>query len=203
MARVEMRELVRSVRGQAPNGETPPGHIMGMVSSVRSAIHRVHSTSPEAGKIQIRKKLDKWLVGASSTNPGTRATATAAGNYIATVEQYADWQDQSKLKFLGWEEKGIVRYSDDDLVEVLVRVVMEDSAGKIWGRVVLWDRGKLSLQAASLMASPAVEILDDRYGVEDVGGIETWQCRTGESYAINAANARALRTAVATHVAGM
>lgn len=207
MPTVEMRELALSVRGRrstgAGSGGMPPPHIMGMVSGVRSAIREAHVTSPAAGKSKIAGSLGGWLAWAGDPNPGRRATATAAANYIDAVERCADWHAASPLVFRTWEEKGIVRYSPADVVDVVVRIVLEDLNGRIWGRLVFWDGPPLSVDAAELLASPAVEVLDARYRARGVAGVEVWQCRTNEAHTVTSAQARARRPQVAVHVANM
>jgi hypothetical protein len=50
-----------------------------------------------------------------------------------------------------WGERGTVRYSDDDAVDVLVRavVVSAPTPDTIAGRVILWDRAKLDQEGAA------------------------------------------------------
>lgn len=206
MPTVGMRDLTLSVRGVSRSrGGTgaPPAHIMGMVSSVRSAIREVHATSPQAGETKIRTSLGGWLGWAGDSNPGRRASATAAANYISAVEQCASWQSLSPLTYRTWEAKGTVCYNASDAIEVVVRVVLENSTGGVWGRLILWDTPPLPQQAAHLLASPAVEFLDQRFGQQRIAGVELWQCRTGETYVVDALDARSMRGAVAQHVAKM
>src|SRR5690348_16719016 len=59
-----LRELQSAARGLRVTPGAPsdiPGHILGMVSCVRSAIHQVHTVSPAAGRQYIGTALDKWL----------------------------------------------------------------------------------------------------------------------------------------------
>jgi len=198
MAIVEMRDLALSVRGASSSGSGPPPHIWGMVSSVRSAIRVVHATSPAAGVAKVQSSLGKWLPWAGDPNRGRRATASAAANYIAVVEQCASWHAASPLAFTRWEERGVVSYGQHS-VEVLVRVVLESSTG-VWGRLILWDSPPLTVDAAELMASPVVELLDSIHGPDMVQGAEVWQCRTGETHTITARAARLKRNAVAAHL---
>jgi hypothetical protein len=119
------------------------------------------------------------------------------------VETCADRHDQSPLTFQVWEEKGVVRYSATDFVEVLIRVVLEDDANKVWGRLVLWDGARLSVRPAEMLAAPVVEVLDTHYGAATVEGVEVWQCRTLERHTVTATRARAMRNTVAAHIARM
>lgn len=203
MPLVEMRDLARSVRGASSGGTGPPPHIMGMVTSVRSAVRTIHAVSPAAGAAQIQTRLDQWLQWAGDANPGRRATATAAANYIGTVEQCATWHAVSTFSFKEWEEKGVVRYSASDVVDVVIRVVLEDADDRIWGRLIFWDGPVLDVGAAEMLSSPVVDVLDSHYDADQVAGVEIWQCRTLEAHTVTAGTARGMRATVAAHVAGM
>ncbi len=109
----------------------------------------------------------------------------------------------SPLTFDAWEEKGVVRYNSTDVVEVLIRVVLQDSRGKLSGRLVFWDGPRLSMQAAEMLASPVIDVMDARYAPADVAGVEVWQCRTKETHSVPAAAARGMRAQVEAHIARM
>jgi hypothetical protein len=173
-----------------------------MVSSVRGALRTVHADSPAAGRRKIESKLNPWLKGAGSDNPGLRASATAAANYIQVVDQCADWHESSTLKYELWQLRGAVRYSSTDGVDVLVRVVLQDPGTKHWGRVILWDTVPLNAAAARVVAAPVIEILDQEYGRRAVGGVEVWHGRTGRKFRVPADRARAARPAAVTLVSG-
>jgi hypothetical protein len=176
---------------------------MGMVSSVRAAVRAIHATSASAGTARVRASLGKWLGWAGDANPGKRASATAAENYIDVVDVCAAWHSTSPLAFRSWEMKGIIRFNPTDVLDVVVRVVLEDATGKIWGRLIYWDGPRLPLGAAELLAAAAIEVLDARFPPADVAGVEVWQCRTKERHTIAASTARAQRGRLAAHVAAM
>jgi hypothetical protein len=176
---------------------------MGMVSAVRAALREAHAVSPIAGVNKINASLGQWLAWAGDPNPGRRATATAAQNYIAVVERCASWHMASALTYVAWERKGTVAYSATDIVHVLIRAVVAAPSGALWGRLLFWDGPRLSHNAALLIASPVVEVLDGQQPPHGVAGVEVWQCRTGEQITVSGAQARGYRSTVARHVAGM
>jgi hypothetical protein len=165
-------------------------------------MHEVHKVSPASGKAKARSSLGKYLAGSSSANRGTKATATAAQNYIAIVDEYADRQQASQLSFVTWEQKGAVAYGND-VVEVIVRAVMRDSSGGIWGRLAFWDTAALDPSAAELLACPCVELLDQVFSPQPIQGVEAWQCRTGETHTVTAAAARRQHANVASYITAM
>lgn len=128
-------------------------HILGMTSSVRGSIRRVHTAGAAAGVAHITKVLGPRLAGASSANRGLRATATAAQNYINCVQQYATWDTASGLTFTHWQLQGLVVYTPTDQVDGVVRVVLSDATGSIHGRVVIWVAGPLGIGPVVVRAS--------------------------------------------------
>lgn len=202
-----MRELQRAARGESVvlgGTSDVPFHIMGMVSTVRSALKKVHLDSPSVGSARVHGKLDHHQVNASSSNRGHKATATAAQNYTDAVDRCAAWHTASPLKAIHWELKALVSFNSSDRVAAVVRVVLGDpGSGEIVGRILLWDPLPLDLAAAEIMAALAVEVLDQTYSPAQVREIEVWQCRLGDRHVVSAVDARAARASAAALVAGM
>jgi hypothetical protein len=99
----------------------------------------------------------------------------------------------SPLTYRDWELKDTIVYGPGDGVVVMTRVVLTDTAGDHWGRLLLWDSQPCSPAAAELLACPVVEALDGRYGGGNVAGVEVWQCRTSEQHVVLAPAARSQR----------
>lgn len=207
MPLVQMRELQVAARGKRVTPGAPmddiPGHILGMVTCVRWAIHKVHTDSPAEGREYIGRALEKWLARAGSDNRGERASATAASNYIDCVHQAAAWHVASGAKLRRWEVPGLVTYSDTDHVQAIVRAVVENREGGIEGRVILWDSAPLDLSAAEVIAAPAIEVLDQLYEGPIAVAIEVWQCREQVLHRVEGADARTARPRAAALVAAM
>jgi hypothetical protein len=204
MAAIDMTELQYAARGRsvvpgAPIGGVPP-HILGMTSTVRGSIRKVHFESPAAAMSHANAVLGRWLAGASSPNPGHRASATAAQNYIDCISQYVSWDASSGLTFRQWQLQGVVTYTPTDTVDALVRVVLADSAGQICGRVVLWDTEPITAPVADVISAVAIEVLDTAYGAANVGAVDIWQIRDGVQHNVSAAAARAARPTAAALV---
>ena len=205
-----MSELQRAVRGGSVSvGSTTidvPPHILGMTTSVRAAIKRVHETSPSAGSSFIRTSLSHYLTRAGSTNPGHRGTATAAQHYVDAVDLCGQWHAASGLVMKTWQMRGYVALSGVDGVDTIVRAVLEDPAsGAVTGRVIMWDSLALTPGSAELLAAPAVALLDQRYTPSSVAQVEVWQCfhRHPQQLAVTAAAARSAFVNAASFVAGM
>lgn len=209
MPAVRMSELQRAARGGSvtvgsPTTDVPP-HILGMTTSVRAAVRRVHEDSPAAGSTYITNSLAHYLARAGSSNPGHRGTATAAQHYVEAVEQCGAWHASSGLETSIWQLRGYVPLSETDGVDALVRVVLEDpSTSTITGRVILWDSLAVTSDSAELMAASAVTVLDQHYTSETVAGVEIWQCFGKQKQAfVPAPTARAAVPALARFVARM
>lgn len=178
---VKMNELQRAARGGGVTVGSPvvdiPGHILGMTSSVRGAVRRVHMVSPADGCNKIRSSLGRYLARASSSNPGHRGTATAAQHYIDAVDVCANWHVASGASTRSWQLSGYVSLSPTDGVTAMVRAVVEDpSTGHLTGRIILWDSLPVSTASAELMAAPAISLMDATYPTTTITGIEVWQC---------------------------
>jgi hypothetical protein len=205
-----MSELQRAARGGSVSvGSTTidvPPHILGMTSSVRAAIKRVHEKSPSAGSSFIRASLGHYLARAGSTNPGHRGTATAAQHYVNAVDLCGQWHAASGLVTKQWQMRGYVPLSNVDGVDTILRVVLEDAAsGALTGRVIMWDSLPVTSSAAELVAAPAVLLLDQHYTSSIVAQVEVWQCfhQPGHQLTVTAAAARSAVVKAASFVAGM
>jgi hypothetical protein len=205
-----MSELQRAARGGtvtvgATTIDVPP-HILGMTTSVRAAIKRVHQTSPSSGSAFIRNSLGHYLARAGSPNPGHRATATAAEHYVDAVDLCGQWHAASGLALKQWQLRGFVPLSASDGVETVVRAVLDDpSSDEVIGRVIMWDSLPVTTASAELLAAPAIALLDQHYPPSDVARIEVWQCFHNEPHqvSVSASTARARIGTAAAFVARM
>lgn len=183
-----------------------PPHILGMTSSVRAAIKRVHETSPSAGSSYIRTSLSHYLARAGSTNPGHLATATAAQHYVDAVDLCGKWHAASGLVTKTWQMRGYVSLSSLDGVDTILRAVLEDpGSGAVTARVIMWDSLAVTPMSAELIAAPAVAPMDQHYPPSIVTGVEVWQCfhQHPQQLNVTAATARSALTRAASFVAGM
>ncbi len=182
-----------------------PPHILGMTASVRAAIKRVHEQSPAVGSAYIRSSLGHYLARASSTNPGHRATATAAQHYVDAVDQCGQWHATSGLSMKYWQLRGYVSLSNIDGVDTTVRVVLEDPSGAITGRIIMWDSLPITAASAELVAAPAVALLDQRYASKAVRQVQVWQCfhRPPQQLTVTVGTARAALGRAAAFVSKM
>lgn len=207
---VTMSEFQRAARGGSVSVgsatiDVPP-HILGMTTSVRAAIKRVHDTSPAAGSSYIRNSLNHYLARAGSSNPGHRASATAAEHYIDAVDLCGQWHAVSGLALKQWQLRGYVPFSNADGVDAVVRAVLEDPvSGAITGRVLLWDSLAITPAAAELVAAPAVALMDQHYSPTSVAQVEVWQCfhHQPQQLTVTAPTARAATASAASFVASM
>lgn len=207
MAAIDMTELQYAARGRtvvpgAPIGGVP-GHILGMTSTVRGSIHKVHTQGAPAAVAHATTKFQRYLAGAGSPSPSQRGNATVAQNYLDCVRQYAAWDTASGLIFRHWQLQSLVSYSATDIVDALVRVVLADGSGKITGRVVIWDTEPVTGPVAETIAAVAVEVLDTVYSATDVDAVEVWQLRDGIQHRVGANAARAARNQAAALVSSL
>ena len=159
---------------------------------------------PSVGVAGVKATLDKYLVGQGSSNPGKKATATAASNYIGAVETCAAWHETCGLDVDEWQLEGAVQFGTSDVLDGMVRVVLTDpETGRYIGRVVLWDQHRCTDQAALLIAAAAIPVLDGNYPADQVDRIEVWQCGLGERFDVPATAARSASGQVATLLSSM
>lgn len=202
-----MTELQYAARGLsvipgAPLGGVP-GHILGMTSCVRGCVRKAHLDSHNAAVSHVSTTLAHWLQGASSSNPGHRASATAAQNYIDCVSQYIAWDAHAGHPFKAWQVKSTVLFSTGDIVDGMVRVVLERHDGRLIGRVVLWDTQALTPQTAEVIAAVAIAVLDSAYPSNMNHSIEVWHLRHGQQFVVTAPSARAAFKDAEALVAGI
>jgi hypothetical protein len=199
MANLAQAEFTRLARGGTISSSGPlPSEklVLGIASTSHAAIRRVHNETPAQARAVLAGKLRKWfLLGGNA--------ASTARHYQECVETYIAW-DGVAAPAVETPSKGEPISYGDDLIRCRPDVILaDDETGLYEVRVLLWDELGLTADAAELIASPAVERVDETYGTGKVGVVKVLHLPTQQIEEVSEDAARGRRDEVAELLASI
>lgn len=193
MADVSQAEFCRAVRGGSVNvGGTPDVEffVLGLSSSARAAVRRVHKDSPAAAQAYFGNRAAQFLQG------GGTGAATAR-SFESSVDRYIQWDGTAPpAPPTRLDLSHQVAFGAGNSIRAIAHVVVEDDQGQHVTRLLLWDDLPLSSVDAEMLALPVLECAEAHLGAGSVSRVEVWQLGTNQREVVSPAAARARRTDV-------
>jgi hypothetical protein len=200
-----MVELTQGEFAQVARGATiVPGAgpdadwlILGMGSSARAAIRRVHDTSPAFAQSDFSGKVARFLLQGGAARAAAQGLTACVARYIAL--------DGTGGPALALPTKGFgVTYPPGNVVRARPDVILgPDANGDFEARVLLWDDLPLNAHSAELIALPVFDYLQATIDPTATGLVNVWQLRRRQEETVTPQSAATRRSEVATLLASL
>jgi hypothetical protein len=199
MLQLSQAEFTRAARGATVTPGADPDIepvLMGITSIARTAVRKVHRTTPAAAVAYYNAGVAKYAGGPAW--PTARAYAMALNRYIAWDAAVA-----RPMRPDGIDVKLTVPFGHGDAVRAISHIVVDDGTHGSEARIVLWDELRIDQRSAEMISLPILKAADARYGAGSTSVVRVWQVAENQAVAVARTVAEARRSEIQALIAAL